>query len=74
MKYQFREPQEAPDLLDVSGKFYVASSVDNKEMYLHTDGGVRDSTYCAAVGEYLGYFVTKEEAQEALDKYNKRLS
>lgn len=53
---------------DHYGKWYVIKSGGSAgtDLYLHTDGVWRVTTYNVVNGSYTGYFTTKGEAEHAI--------
>ena len=53
-----------------SDKFYVGTSVDGKEYYLRNDGTLCPRMQRSAIEPYGTYFLTQQDAQDCLDRYN----
>lgn len=64
--------QQSNPYADYYGRFYVSKGSPNSSLYLHKDGIWRTTTFNPQLGEYSGYFITRKEAEEAIEN-EKRL-
>lgn len=55
-----------------SDRFYVGTRVNGKQYYLRNDGTVCPRMQRSAIEPYGTYFLTQQEAQDCLDRYNAR--